>query len=90
MRGANEEVPGGRAGADALLSPGKHPGGRKPVIWRANEREALKRALLMFGLGRSEKVLECWGAGVGFRKFRVFGVQSDFWATISGSSLGFP
>lgn len=29
---------------------------RRRVGWRANEREALRRGLLMFGLGRSEKV----------------------------------
>lgn len=41
--------------APVQLVNGKMPL-RRRVAWRANERESLRRGLMMFGLGRSEKV----------------------------------
>lgn len=41
--------------SSSLKGPSRGPL-RRRVAWRANEREALRRGILMFGLGRSEKV----------------------------------
>lgn len=43
-------------GTDSSLRRDSKPPLRRKLPWRGNEREAIRRGILMFGVGRSEKV----------------------------------
>ncbi|XP_024367770.1 uncharacterized protein [Physcomitrium patens] len=57
---------------------------RRRVGWRANEREALRRGLLMFGLGRSEKVRSIMRTLLKFSRHGLGDIADSCWEFVKG------
>uniref|UniRef100_A0A7I4B419 ATP-dependent helicase CHD1-2/hrp3 HTH domain-containing protein n=1 Tax=Physcomitrium patens TaxID=3218 RepID=A0A7I4B419_PHYPA len=57
---------------------------RRRVGWRANEREALRRGLLMFGLGRSEKVRSIMRTLLKLSRHGLGDIADSCWEFVKG------